>query len=119
MVITAAMQSHDTEHPLCWVSAEPLASPGQRVFGIAVLTQVDTQVDTVKLCKKQTSDRVCERQCCSRGTLFSLQLEYDVAIRLQTGASAQVVWMPPGQVGLGSLEQRMGQMRERCLPRRE
>lgn len=83
MVITAATQSHDTEHPLCWVSAEPLASPGQRVFGIAVLTQVDT----VKLCKKQTSDRACERQCCSRGTLFSLQLEYDVAIRLQTGAS--------------------------------
>lgn len=57
------------------------------MFGIAVLTQVDTQVDTVKLCKKQTSDRACERQCCSRGTLFSLQLEYDVAIRLQTGAS--------------------------------
>lgn len=114
--------SHPTpqqQHPVCWVSAELLASPWHCVFGTAALAQVDSRVDTAQLGKKQTSGRACEQRCCPRGALFSLQLGFDVVISVQTGASAQAVWVLPGLVDLGSLEQRMGKTRERFPPQKE
>lgn len=107
MVINAATQRHHTEHPVCYrVSAEPLASHPGSVCSELQRWHRALHGSIPLSCVKNKPQA---ERCCPRGPLFSLQLEYDAVISVQTAASAQAVRTLPGLVDLGSLEQRMGQ----------